>query len=67
MSNENGIVQPEEVAAAIRPVSCLVTIMYANNEIEASKPIAEIGAVCKEKGVYFHTELYRQLDIFQLM
>ena len=54
--HENGIVQPEEVAAAIRPNTCLVTIMYANNEIGSIQPIAEIGAVCKEKGVYFHTD-----------
>ena len=54
--HENGIVQPEEVAAAIRPDTCLVTIMYANNEIGSIQPIAEIGAVCKEKGVYFHTD-----------
>ena len=53
--HENGIVQPEEVAA-IRPNTCLVTIMYANNEIGSIQPIAEIGAVCKEKGVYFHTD-----------
>lgn len=54
--HENGIVQPEEVAAVIRPDTCLVTIMYANNEIGSIQPIAEIGAVCKEKGVYFHTD-----------
>lgn len=54
--HENAIVQPEEVAAAIRPDTCLVTIMYANNEIGSIQPIAEIGAVCKEKGVYFHTD-----------
>lgn len=54
--HENGIVQPEEVAAAIRPDTCLVTIMYANNEIGSIQPIVEIGAVCKEKGVYFHTD-----------
>lgn len=53
---KNGIVQPEEVAAAIRPDTCLVTIMYANNEIGSIQPIVEIGAVCKEKGVYFHTD-----------
>ena len=38
------------------PDTCLVTIMYANNEIGSIQPIAEIGAVCKEKGVYFHTD-----------
>ena len=54
--HENGMVRLEEVEAAIRPDTCLVTIMYANNEIGSIQPIAEIGAVCKEKGVYFHTD-----------
>ena len=54
--HENGLVTPEQVAAAIRPDTCLVTIMYANNEIGTIQPIAEIGAVCKEKGVLFHTD-----------
>ena len=50
------MVTPEEVAAAIREDTCLVTIMYANNEIGTIQPIAEIGAVCKERGVLFHTD-----------
>lgn len=54
--HENGIVTAEEVAAAIRPETCLVTVMYANNEIGTVQPIAEIGAVCREKGVLFHTD-----------
>jgi len=54
--HENGIVVPEEVASAIRQDTCLVTIMYANNEIGTIQPIAEIGAICKEKGVLFHTD-----------
>ena len=54
--HENGIVTPQEVAAAIRPDTCLVTVMYANNEIGTVQPIAEIGAVCREKGVLFHTD-----------
>lgn len=52
----NGIVTPEQVAAAIRPDTCLVTIMYANNEVGTVQPIPEIGAICKEKGVLFHTD-----------
>ena len=44
------------MAAAIRPDTALVTIMYANNEIGSILPIAEIGAVCREKGVIFHTD-----------
>lgn len=54
--HENGIVRPEEVAAAIREDTCLVTVMYANNEIGTLQPIGEIGAVCREKKVLFHTD-----------
>lgn len=54
--HENGIVKPEEVAAAIREDTCLVTVMYANNEIGTIQPIREIGAVCRERGVIFHTD-----------
>ena len=51
-----GTITPEQVAAAIRPDTALMTIMYANNEIGSILPIAEIGAVCREKGVIFHTD-----------
>ena len=54
--HENGIVTPEQVAAAIRPDTCAVSVMFANNEIGTVQPIAEIGAVCREKGVLFHTD-----------
>lgn len=54
--HENGIVTPEEVEAAIREETCLVTIMYANNEIGTIQPIREIGAVCKAHNVLFHTD-----------
>lgn len=54
--HKNGIVTAEEVKNAIREDTCLVTIMFANNEIGTIQPIAEIGAVCKEKGVLFHTD-----------
>ena len=53
---EKGLVTPRQVSDAIRPDTCLVTIMYANNEIGSIQPIAEIGQVCKEKGVVFHTD-----------
>lgn len=52
----NGIVKVEDVANAIRPDTALVTIMYANNEIGTIQPIAEIGELCKQKGVIFHTD-----------
>lgn len=54
--HEYGVVSAEEVKAAIRPDTALVTVMYANNEIGTVQPIREIGAVCREKGVVFHTD-----------
>ena len=54
--HENGVVRPEEVEAAIRPETCLVTVMYANNEIGTVQPIREIGALCRARGVLFHTD-----------
>ena len=54
--HEDGLVRVKEVEAAIRPDTCLVSVMYANNEIGTVQPIGEIGALCKEKGVLFHTD-----------
>ena len=54
--HSNGIVAAEEVKAAIRPDTCLVTVMFANNEIGTVQPVKEIGAVCREAGVVFHTD-----------
>lgn len=54
--HENGIVRIEEVAAALREDTALVTIMYANNEIGTIQPIAEIGALCRARGIPFHTD-----------
>lgn len=53
---ENGIVKVEDVKNAICEDTALVTVMYANNEIGTIQPVAEIGAVCHEKGVLFHTD-----------
>lgn len=53
---EKGLVTPEQVAGAIRPDTCLVTVMYANNEIGSIQPIAQIGEVCRKQGVIFHTD-----------
>lgn len=66
--HENGLITPEEVAAAIRPDTCLVTVMYANNEIGTIEPIAEIGEVCKKANVIFHTDAvqaagYLKIDV----
>ena len=54
--HSDGLVRVEELAAAIRPDTCLVTVMYANNEIGTIQPIAEIGRMCRERGVLFHTD-----------
>ena len=54
--HEDGLVRPEEAEAAIREDTCLVSVMYANNEIGTIQPIREIGAVCRKHGVLFHTD-----------
>ena len=54
--HENGVILPEQAAEAIREDTCLVTVMYANNEIGTIQPIKKIGAICREKGVLFHTD-----------
>ena len=54
--HRNGIVSVEDVEQAIREDTCLVTVMFANNEIGTIQPIAEIGALCRKRGVLFHTD-----------
>lgn len=54
--HENGVVRVEDVEAAIRPDTGLVTIMYANNEIGTIQPIKEIGALCRKRKIWFHTD-----------
>lgn len=54
--HHDGIVTAEQVSSAIREDTALVTIMYANNEIGTIQPIAEIGKLCRERGVLFHTD-----------
>ena len=54
--HENGLIDPKEVEEAIREDTCLVTIMFANNEIGTIEPIREIGEVCKKHGITFHTD-----------
>ncbi len=53
---ENGIVRVEDIEKAITEETCLVTVMFANNEIGTVQPIAEIGKLCRDKGVLFHTD-----------
>lgn len=54
--DENGLISLEELKAAIRPTTILISIMFANNEIGTIEPIKEIGAIAKEKGILFHTD-----------
>lgn len=54
--HSNGVVLPEEVEASIKGDTCLVTVMYANNEIGTIQPIKEIGEICRKKNVLFHTD-----------
>src|SRR5262245_32832018 len=51
-----GLVHPADLADAIRPDTTLASIMYANNEIGTIQPISELGAICRERGVIFHTD-----------
>ena len=59
--HEDGLVRPEELEDAIREDTCLVTIMYANNEIGTIQPIRELGAVCRKHGVIFHTDAVQSI------
>ena len=61
-----GTVTAQQVADAIRPDTCLVTTMYANNEIGSILPIPEIGSVCHEKGVLFHTDAVQAAGHLQI-
>lgn len=54
--HDDGIIRPDELAGAIREDTALVTIMYANNEIGTVQPIPELGKICRERGVLFHTD-----------
>lgn len=54
--DENGLVDPQDIRRAIRDDTCLVSVMYANNEIGTIEPIREIGEICRERGIIFHTD-----------
>lgn len=54
--HEDGLVRPEELTAAIREDTALVTVMYVNNEVGTIQPVEELGRICHEKGVLFHTD-----------
>ena len=64
--DENGILKIEELKAAVRPDTILITVMFANNEIGTIQPVKEIGEIAKEKGILFHTDAvqaYGQIPI----
>ena len=60
--HENGIVKVEELKDSIREDTCLVTIMYVNNEIGTIQPIEEIASLCKEKDILFHTDAVQAVN-----
>ncbi len=64
--DEMGMVRPETVAVAIDEKTALVTLMYANNEIGTINPVAEIAAICREKGVLFHTDALQATGYFSM-
>ena len=54
--HEDGLIRPEELEAALRPETALVSVMFANNEIGTVQPVREIGEICRRHGVLFHTD-----------
>lgn len=65
-SDKNGIVRAEDVAAAIRPDTALVSVMFANNELGTIQPIAEIGSICRSAGVPFHCDAVQAAGILPI-
>ena len=63
---ENGIIKIEDLKNALTDDTCLVTIMYANNEIGTIQPVSEIGELCREKGVPFHTDAVQAAGHLQI-
>ena len=53
---ESGVIDPAAVEQALRPDTCMVSVMYANNEIGTIQPVTEIGALCRSRGILFHTD-----------
>jgi len=62
-----GLVDPDDAKKAITDKTLLISVMHANNEIGTIEPIAEIGNIAKETGVYFHTDAVQKWDISRLM
>jgi cysteine desulfurase len=62
----DGLVRPDDLRAALRPDTVLVSIMYANNEIGTLQPLAELGGICREQGVPFHTDAVQAAGLLPL-
>ena len=65
-AGKNGIVRAEEITAAIRPDTALVSVMFANNELGTIQPVAEIGSICRSAGVLFHCDAVQAAGILPI-
>lgn len=65
-ADKNGIVRAEEITAAIRPDTALVSVMFANNELGTIQPVAEIGSICRSEGVLFHCDAVQAAGILPI-
>lgn len=65
-SDKNGLVRAEDVAAAIRPDTAMVSVMFANNELGTIQPVAEIGSICRSAGVLFHCDAVQAAGILPI-
>ena len=65
-ADKNGLVRAEDVAAAIRPDTALVSVMFANNELGTIQPVAEIGSICRSEGVLFHCDAVQAAGILPI-
>ena len=65
-ADKNGIVRSEEITAAIRPDTAMVSVMFANNELGTIQPVAEIGSICRSAGVLFHCDAVQAAGILPI-
>lgn len=65
-ADNNGLVRAEDVAAAIRPDTAMVSVMFANNELGTIQPVAEIGSICRSEGVLFHCDAVQAAGILPI-
>lgn len=65
-ADKNGLVRAEDVAAAIRPDTALVSVMFANNELGTIQPVEEIGSICRSEGVLFHCDAVQAAGILPI-